>query len=176
MTTLTAFSSSPKFNSILCKHLADKLKLAVESARSYIVQFNRGFRSSKERAECLDIFKLLHALANAAEDVIRSCCQDAWIQAAFLMTNVSEHILSMSFDLEMFTHFFSGSLTSAKLVDRVFKAEVAIIKEKGSRDRETLQRDVTALLQTKGKNSTEYQLATFYKRDLKPDGRTLQVP
>jgi predicted Ser/Thr protein kinase len=173
MTTPSAFSSSPKFNSKLCKHLADKLKLAVESALSFIVQFNGGFRSPEERVECLDIFKLFHALANVAEDVIRSCCQDAWIQAAFLMTNASEHILSMSFDLEMLTHFFSGSLTSTDLVDSVFRTEVAIVKNKASQDRETLIRDVNALVQTKGKNSSEYQLADLLLKRLETRGENL---
>jgi hypothetical protein len=173
MTTPSAFSSSPKFNSKLCKHLADKLKLAVESALSYIVQFNRRFRSPEERVECLDIFKLFHALANVAEDVIRSCCQDAWIQAAFLMTNASEHILSMSFDLEMLTHFFSGSLTSTELADSVFKAEVAIVEKNASHDRGTLRRDVTALLQTKVRTSTEYQLAVLLLKRLETRGENL---
>lgn len=172
-TTPSAFSSSPKFNSKLCKYLADVLKLAEESARSFILQFNSGFRSPEERVECLDIFKLFHALANVAEDIIRSYCQDAWIPAAFLMTTAAEHISSMSFDLEMLTHFFSGRLTSTDLVDSVFKAEVAIVKKNASHDREMLRRDVNALLQTKVRTSTEYQVAVLLLKRLETRGENL---
>nr|PNR59848.1 hypothetical protein PHYPA_002640 [Physcomitrium patens] len=48
MTTPKAFSSPPKVNSELCKHLADKLKSVVERAQSFL---HRRFLSPKDTAK-----------------------------------------------------------------------------------------------------------------------------
>ncbi|XP_073393347.1 light-sensor Protein kinase-like isoform X1 [Physcomitrium patens] len=171
MTTPSAFSSPPKVNSELCKHLADKLKSAVESAQSFL---HRRFLSLEDKAKYIDVFKLFYALAYMAVKVIRSCCQEEWIQAAFLMTNVPEHILSTSFDLEMLAHFFSGSLRSTEVLESIFKAEVAIVNEKASHDRESLVGDLNALLQRRENVSTEtYRLASLLLERLDPQRQNL---
>uniref|UniRef100_A0A7I4A9G8 Protein kinase domain-containing protein n=2 Tax=Physcomitrium patens TaxID=3218 RepID=A0A7I4A9G8_PHYPA len=171
MTTPSAFSSPPKVNSELCKHLADKLKSAVERAQSFL---HRRFLSLEDKAKYIDAFKLFYGLANMAVKVIRSCCQEEWIQAAFLMTNVPEHILSTSFDLEMLNHFFSGSLTSTEVLESIFKAEVAIVNMKASHDRESLVGDVYALLRRGESGSTEtYRLASLTLEKLDPQRQNL---
>jgi hypothetical protein len=83
-----------RFNPGQCKYLADKLKLAVKSADSFLVLLNKKdlyFPSKEDEVNCLKIFKLLYASAKEVEDFIQShCSKDAWIQAAMSLTNVSE--------------------------------------------------------------------------------------
>ncbi|XP_024373663.1 light-sensor Protein kinase [Physcomitrium patens] len=171
MNTPSSFSSPPKVNSELCKHLADKLKSAVERAQSFL---HIRFLLYGGTPKYVDAFKLFYGLANMAVEVIRSCCQEEWIQAAFLMTNVAKHILSTSFDLEMLTHFFSGCWTSSKVLENIFKAELAIVNKKASQDRESLVEDLNALLQRRENVSTEtYRLASLLLERLDPQRQNL---
>ena len=144
-----------------CKHLADKLKLAADSAQTFLGLFMSSESHSKDdRENCLIVFKLLYALANVAESFIRACSQDAWIQAALLMTNVLEHTLAVSFDLEVLTRLFNGKLKLTK-VDLIYKAESASVKAKAAKDTETLVLGVNELLQTRDRTTREYHLAAL---------------
>ncbi|KAG0624569.1 hypothetical protein M758_3G257400 [Ceratodon purpureus] len=161
--------TSPKFNYEQCKYLADKLTSAVESADSFLELLNSGhycFPSSEETANCLEIFKLLHAIAMEVENFIQSCCKDQWIQAAVALINVSGHVSSLGFNLILWTVVFSNSkdlkprhsLTLAD-VDNLVKVEVGIVNAKASLDREVLLRKLNAVLQIQHSTSEEYQLA-----------------
>ncbi|KAG0598587.1 hypothetical protein M758_12G086300 [Ceratodon purpureus] len=176
LTSLSGFISL-KFNHGQCKYLADKLKLAVKSADSFLVLLSKRyfwFPSPEDKASCLKIFKLLYASAKEVENFIQSqCSKDAWIQAAMSSTNVSEYVLSIGFNLELWTLVFSKSeklrarrsFTLTK-VDAVFKAEAKIVKERALRDRDLLLRNVNSVLQTKKPTSIEYQLAGLLRERL----------
>jgi hypothetical protein len=120
--------SSRKFNDAQCDYLVDKLKVAVQSACSFlelscgehhgppsVVDIARYHGSDsyadfvKHRANRLhvdsvnrvEIFKFLLALAKQIESFVQGCCQDEWIQSAITLTNVEEYVLSLGFKLEL---------------------------------------------------------------------------
>ncbi|KAG0560058.1 hypothetical protein KC19_10G151200 [Ceratodon purpureus] len=156
-----------------CNYLAEKLKSAAKRAHSFLPLVHSGFLSVEEIADCLNVFKLFYALSNIVEKYIQNCCQaDAWIQSAFLMTNVTEHTLSVSVDLELLTEFFSGSLTLAKL-DSVYRDEAAVVRNKASQDRAKLFRDLNTLLQTREKTSAKYRLADLLLKRLESQQQNL---
>jgi len=91
MTTsaIDLFPNPPKFNNAQCQYLAEKLKLVVENAELFLQNLNSGefrFPSPElDTPKCLEVFKLLYALANVVEHFIESCCKPKdteWIQAA----------------------------------------------------------------------------------------------
>ncbi|KAG0579405.1 hypothetical protein KC19_4G096100 [Ceratodon purpureus] len=161
---------SHRVNYKQCKYLAQKLKLAVERAHLFLL-LRIGEALSAE--ELVDVFKLLLALANAVEEFIRSCCQNPWIQAAFLMTNVSEHVLAISFDLELLADFFSGKVLIRTTVDSFYRTEALIVKNKASQDREALLTDLNTLLQRGVGASAEHQLADFLLKRLETQRQNL---
>jgi hypothetical protein len=71
-------STSAKFNREQCQYLADKLKMAVQSAESFLELINTWDSTlySSDMARSLEIFKLLFALAKGAESFIQACCKD----------------------------------------------------------------------------------------------------
>ncbi|KAG0624568.1 hypothetical protein M758_3G257300 [Ceratodon purpureus] len=169
--TLRNHSTSPKFNFEQCKYLVDKLNMAVDSADSFLLLIKRGFfwfPSQEDAANCLEVFKLLHALATEVENFVQICSKDAWIQAAVTLSNVSEHISFIGFNLMLWTVHFSEltqlrgrrSLTLTQ-VDGIFKAEVEVVKVKASLDRETMLTNLHDVLQTRKPSSTDYQLAVL---------------
>jgi hypothetical protein len=173
-----------RFNPGQCKYLADKLKLAVKSADSFLVLLNKKdlyFPSKEDEVNCLKIFKLLYASAKEVEDFIQShCSKDAWIQAAMSLTNVSEYVAGIGFNLELWTLVFSKSeklkarrsftLTD---VDAVFEAEVENVRVKASADREMLLRNTNAVLKTEKPTSAEYQLAALLRERLEGSSRLI---
>ncbi|KAG0604109.1 hypothetical protein M758_10G145700 [Ceratodon purpureus] len=165
-------STSHRVNYEQCNYLAEKLKSTAKWAHSFLPLVNSGFLSVEEIADCLNVFKLFYALSNIVEKYVQNCCQDAWVQSAFLMTNVTEHILSVSVDLELLTEFFSGSLTLAKL-DSVYRDEAAVVRNKASQDRAKLFRDLNTLLQTREKTSAEYRLADILLKRLESQQQNL---
>jgi hypothetical protein len=148
-------SSSLQFNHELCKYLADKLKVAVRSALSFsesMAFWYSKFASDEDRGRSLEIYKLLFALSKEVEAFIQGCSKDAWVQSAIFLTNVSEHIASLGFDLEFCTFVFSSrkkygslNLTVAES-SRLRKAEADIIEEKSLLDQMRLYEDARALL------------------------------
>ena len=93
---------SAKFNHGQCMYLSQKLNLAIQSAHSILEVLN-SFHSQEDMAKCLESFKLLYGLAMEVENFIQSCCKDAWTQATVMLTNVSEYISLIGFDLELWT-------------------------------------------------------------------------
>ena len=122
----------------------------------------------------LEIFRVLFALAKEVESFIKSCCKDAWTQAAMTLSNVSEHVSFIAFNLEVWTILYSES-KSKKLTARgrakqsftstevatIYKAEVENLKKSVFRDKENLLINLDAQLYTKKETSMEYQLAAF---------------
>jgi hypothetical protein len=177
-------SSSLKFNHELCKYLADKLKVAVQSALSFvelIASWYSKIASDEDRGRSLEIFKRLFALSKEVEAFIQGCSKDAWVQSAIFLTNASEHIASLCFDLEFCTFLFSSrkkvgllpTLTVAE-ISRLRKAEADIVEEKSHLDQLRLYEDARALLtQPRTPGSANEQQVTFLLERLR--GRGLHV-
>jgi predicted Ser/Thr protein kinase len=159
MTLLSA--STLKFNHGQCRYLAKKLNLAVEYACSVLEALNNEqVGPQKVMVHSLEAFKLLYALAMEVENIIQSCCRDAWTLAAVSLTDVSEHISSIGFNLELWRLVFYQRKTRAD-VDNIFQAEAEFVKEHASVDKETLLRDIHALLQRRKMSITEYERASL---------------
>jgi hypothetical protein len=174
---------SPKLNYAQCKYLADKLKSVVESGECFLKLLIDGdlrFPSRSDMANCLEVFKLLYALADAVEQFIQSCCEDLWIQTAVFWSNASEHVSSLSFNLQLCTLVFlvskemrAGQSLTPTEVDAVYKAEVKLVKEMESEDRTTLVTKVKEYLQKEKKTEGLYDhLADLLLRRLQPSGDT----
>ena len=126
-----AMRSGAKFNHHQCEYLTEKLRLAVESA--LLLRINRGyfFLEPENIENRLEMFKLLLVLSQEVENFIQDCCKDDWIQAVVLSSNVSGHISSLGFHLELCTILFQFWRRSAGLrnsltlteVDDIFKLE-----------------------------------------------------
>ncbi|KAG0553639.1 hypothetical protein KC19_12G027300 [Ceratodon purpureus] len=91
---MTMVSAALKFNQEQCDYLAEKLKVAVRSAHSYleVISLWRSPSASTDNeieTRALEVFKLLFALGMEVETFIKGCCKDTWIQSAILMTNMS---------------------------------------------------------------------------------------
>ena len=177
-------SSSLKFNQELCKYLADKLKVAVQSALSFvelIASWYSKIASDEDRGKSLEIFKLLFALSKEVEAFIQDCSKDAWVQSAIFLTNVSERITSLGFHLEFCTFVFSsrkkyGSLHTLTVAEssRLRKAEADIVEEKSHLDQLRLYEDAKALLtQPRKPGSADEQQVMFLLERLR--GRGLHV-
>jgi len=162
---------SAKFNQEQCKYLAAKLDIALQSARSIIEQINKWYLSSASPEDMigyLEIFKLLLLMGLEAEGFIQDCYKDdSWIQNAIMLRNVSEHVASMGFNLELCTIIFSnrksGILRSLTLSDvtNLRQAEVEIMKEKSALDERKLCVALSDVTRQHMSSSTEWQLATF---------------
>jgi hypothetical protein len=179
-------SSSLKFNHELCKYLADKLKVAVRSALSFfepIASWYSKFASHEDRGRSLEIFKLLFVLSKEVEAFIQDCSKDAWVQSAIFLTNVSEHITSLGFDLEFCTFVFSsrrkfGSLHTLTVaeISRLRKAEADIVEEKSHLDQLRLYEDARALLtQSRKPGIADEQQVTFLLERLRGRGLHLSA-
>jgi hypothetical protein len=153
-------SPSAKFNRGQCMYLSQKLNLAIQSAHSILEVLN-SFHSQEDMAKCLESFKLLYALAMEVENFIQSCCKDAWTQAMVMLTNVSEYISLIGFDLELWTAIQSNQFKTLAEVNNVFQAEVEVVKQQASRDKETILKKLHALLPTRKVTSIEYQQAAL---------------
>jgi predicted Ser/Thr protein kinase len=159
MTLLSA--STLKFNHGQCRYLAEKLNLAVECACYVLEALNSDpVGPLKDMVDCLEAFKLLYALAMEVENIIQSCCRDAWTLAAVTLTDVREHISSIGFNLELWRLVYYQRNTRV-VVEHIFKAEVKVVKEHASVDKKTLLRDIHALLQRKKLSVIEHERASL---------------
>lgn len=163
-------SSAPKFNQNQCKYLAGKLDMVVQSAHVIADRINTWYFSStspEDMSGCLEIFKLLFSMGLEAEGFIQNCCKDAWIQSAIMLTNQSERVASIGFNLEFCTIVFSerklGRLKSLTLseVASLRQAEAEIVKEKANLDELKLYVDLSNVTRFSMSSSAEWQLATF---------------
>ncbi|KAG0612962.1 hypothetical protein M758_6G066100 [Ceratodon purpureus] len=164
-TSLPTRSISPKFHFKQCEYLVDKLRLAVEGADSFLLLLNAeyaGFPSTEHSANCLESFKLLYALSREVESFTQNCCKDTWIQAALTMTNVSELVSSVGFNLELWRIAFGTRqrLTLTE-VDGVYDTEVQSVKEKALSDVRTISTSLNAVLRSGKSSISEQQLAAF---------------
>jgi len=143
-------SASIKFNHELCKYLANKLSMTVQSARLFteLPHETLLMPCSSNVLKISKVFKRFLAIAKEVEIFIQDCCKDAWAQVAMTLTNMSEHVSSMGFELELYKIIFSNSnqRLSSTEIHAVRRAEVKLVEEKASRDKETLLEKVKAEL------------------------------
>ena len=161
--------SPQQFNSEQCGYLTEKLKVVVGSSRAFIM---RDLCLSVDMERWAKIFKYLLALAKQIVSFVQGCCKDAWIQAAMTLTNVSEYVSSLGFNLELcraaFSVVFTGSerLTLGE-VGNIHKVEVEIVEKKASVDVQSLLRKVTRELNSLREENRE--LATYLHQRLLRD-------
>ncbi|KAG0569469.1 hypothetical protein KC19_6G092800 [Ceratodon purpureus] len=151
MEAVQKMSSSLKFNNEQCVYLADKLKVVVQSGSLFLQKVDKRF-SSDDSTGLAEIFKLLVALGKQIESFVEGCCKDAWIQAAMTMTNVSQYVSSLGFNLELCRVAFcvdfavSECLLSSDEVADINKTEADIVEKKASADKDLLLEKVTETL------------------------------
>ena len=131
-----------KFNNEQCDYLAQKLEVVVHSASSFLEVSHAAPCSSGDTARAVENFKLLLALAKHIESFVHGCCEDAWIQSAMTLSNVSEYVSSIGFNLELCRVAFCKDCAASGLtldeVDDINRSEVEIVEKKASTDADTL--------------------------------------
>ncbi|KAG0612965.1 hypothetical protein M758_6G066400 [Ceratodon purpureus] len=122
-----------------------------------------GSLSTEHSANCLESFKLLYALSREVESFTQNCSKDTWIQDALTMTNVSELVSSIGFNLELWRIAYRTGRRSLTLTEVVvvYDTEVQSVKEKASSDLETLSTSLNAVLRSDKSSISEQQLAAF---------------
>ncbi|KAG0555862.1 hypothetical protein KC19_11G008900 [Ceratodon purpureus] len=128
---------SCKFHKMQCEHLVFKREVLVQSARSVLnVDLVHGPCSSV----MAETFKLMLTLAIQIKDFVQSCCvkSEIWIQTAMTMTNTSEYVSSLGFNVELCKLICEGFLgerqgpgssTTVELQGRISKTEAEIVGE-----------------------------------------------
>lgn len=144
---------SRKFNDEQCGYLVDKLKWSLQLAEAFLGRLFRLpmliLQSIEDITRCIEVFKLFLALALEIESFIQGCCREDWLQAAMTLTNSSEYVSSLGFNLRLCGAYFSpvfgllipfpGRLTSsAAEVARIEREEVEMVREKASLDVDVL--------------------------------------
>ncbi|KAG0609141.1 hypothetical protein M758_8G161200 [Ceratodon purpureus] len=166
---------SPKFNNKQCQYLAGKLKAVLQSASLFLRishHEHHELGASIDMGRHVEIFKLLLALAKEIESFIQGCCKDEWIKAAMTLTNVSEYVSSMGFNLELCKIAFckscaaSGSLTLDQ-IEVICKDEAEVVKRNASIDVDTLFAKVIYDLTEKTLSSDQNDLAIYLLQRLK---------
>lgn len=161
--------ASLKFNNEQCGYLADRLKVVVKSASSFLQVLRDNCYEpclSGDVAKWVDVFKLLLSLAKQIEIFIQGCCKEEWIQAAMTLTNVSKYVSSLGFNLELCRVAFcsdmtaTGSLTSDH-VDDIYRAGAEMVKMKASVDVKTLLEKV--ILEQNSLSVKNRDLATYFE-------------
>ncbi|KAG0588078.1 hypothetical protein KC19_2G214300 [Ceratodon purpureus] len=131
---------SCKFNRMQCEHLVLKLEVLVKSARSFLsVDLVHGPCSSVMAGKWVEIFKLLLTLANQIKDFVQRCCKNEWIQTAMTMTNTSEYVSSLGFNVELYCKVVCksfleeregpGSFTTDEFQRRMSKTEANNVED-----------------------------------------------
>lgn len=137
---------SRKFNNEQCEYLAQRLEMVVHSASSF-VEGSRMYAmcasgSSTDKARGVEIFRLLLALAKQIENFVQGCCENMWIQSAMTLTNVSEYVSSLGFNLELCRVAFCKDCAATGLtvdeVDDINRGEVEVVEKNASADVDTL--------------------------------------
>ena len=171
------------FNNEQCKYLAHKLRRAMFFANWFFdFEFPRSmFATPEYQVRCLELSRTLFLLAKEVVCFIQGCSKEPWIQAAVMLSNMSDHVLSLGFDLELCAISFT-SLTSFKClrfheVSDLRIVEARIAEEKAARlDHGRLLTKVKALIQPGQASTDEYELATFLFQRLISSPRPLSSP
>ncbi|KAG0600611.1 hypothetical protein M758_11G047300 [Ceratodon purpureus] len=115
-----------------------------------------------------EISKMLLSFGTEVESFIQGCSKDAWIQSAIEQGNMSEHISSLGFNLQLFTTVLSTrkkfatlpSLTVAQVAN-MREDEARIVKKIAALDEMRLIEDVNDMIQSSKLGSDRLKLATF---------------
>ena len=71
---------------------------------------------------------------------IQACCKEAWIQAAVLLSNVEQHVLSIGLNLDLCTLFFTAQVGFEGVHGAEFegfnKVEAEIVREQAAMNTE----------------------------------------
>jgi serine/threonine protein kinase len=117
----------------------------------------------------VEIFKLLLALAKQIESFIHGCYKDTWIQSAMTLTNISEYVSSIGFNLELCRIAFCKNCAAIGLtldeVDGISKGEVEIVEKKASIDVDALFDKVLLIMPSLSHENKD--LAIYLLRRLK---------
>jgi len=169
-------NTSPKFNYEQCKYLADRLASALTGVDTFLWIF-RVKCGGADVTEHLDIFKFFLSLAFEVETFVQGCCTDAWIQAAFTLANMVEHVILLGFNLELYRVAFLFNIDewrfthkqTADEVAQISEVVVEAVKKGAARDMETLLKKLEdAKMPPVGKFRREdVELATFLLERLK---------
>ena len=192
---LLRISNEPsRFNHELCNFLVNELERVVHSARCYLKLFPTGSPSEDHIARCLETCKLLFVSAKQVESFVQGCSKlDGKSLAAIILPNVSDHILSVGFDLELCDTIFcdmrkrkaTKSTRFNEFSADVSEGEVNFVdrsaifgKRRASLDKETLLTNVKALIQSSELDEEGLRLATFLSTRLERQigGKIFEVP
>ena len=168
MTSYTNRTPSLRFNHEQCKHLARKLKIAVQSAQLFFAHIKTWYTTCappEHMAEILEIFKLLFALSKEVESFIQRCCKEQWIQSAIMLTNVWRHIWSITFRLEFCTIVFnSRKISEASVTPEalalISQSEAETVKEMADLDKRKMSMELHDLIHSISSRET-MELAMF---------------
>ncbi|KAG0564885.1 hypothetical protein KC19_8G147700 [Ceratodon purpureus] len=142
-----------KFNREQCEYLIDKLKGAIRSASSFLEVLQAKDHGHPSQAMGAQTIELLVASAKQVESFVQGCCKDLWIESAMTLTNMSEYVSSLGFNLELcrvtLCEVWSGtrSLTLDE-VDDINRNEVETVKLKALVDVDALLTKVILSLHT----------------------------
>ena len=124
----------------------------------------------EEEFNLLEVFEMLYMMAKEAESFIEACCEAAWIQAAVKLTDMSEHVSAVGFNLELCAIVFDPdsrkweasepSLIFLELVDQMNKDEVDTVRKRASQDKKALMERVEALSQSIKARPEDRELAS----------------
>ncbi|KAG0554668.1 hypothetical protein KC19_12G109800 [Ceratodon purpureus] len=178
---------SCKFNKKQCGYLALKLEGLVECSGSFLRAAQCKPCPSAIAEKWVETFKLMLTLSKQIDDFVQSCCKEEWIQTAMTMTNTSEYVSSLGWNVELCKvacegfleeRGGSGSFTAVELqrftwakLDEMYKIEVVIVKKQAEEDLVTLRDKVTAeltFLEGETKDVAIYLLQILLKVQSRP--------
>ena len=164
---MTSEGSNVKIHHEQCRYLVRKLEMVVTSLRSKDVDTSLPSSSRRYAREFLEVCKLLYQLANEVESFILNCCKDEWIQSVMIQTDVSKHVATRAFQLELLMLRLQKVLGSASLtlewteVERLHADEFNKVQATASIDRGILvKRLENVICDSNNPKNEQFYLAT----------------
>ena len=112
---MTSEGSNVKVHHEQCRYLVHKLEMVVTLIKSKGLDTTLPSSSLRYAEEFLKTCKLLYQLVNEIERFILNCCKDEWIQSVMILTDVSKHVATRAFQLELLMLRLHKILGSASL-------------------------------------------------------------
>lgn len=112
---MTFEGSNVKVHHEQCRYLVHKLEMVVTLIKSKDLDTTLPSSSHVYLEELLKVSKLLYQLVNEMESFILNCCKDEWIQSAMILSDVSKHVATRAFQLELLMLRLHKMLGSASL-------------------------------------------------------------
>ena len=184
---MTSEGSNVKVHHEQCRYLVRKLEMVVTLLRTQGLDTSLPSSSCGYAREFLRVCKLLYQLANEVESFILNCCKDEWIQSVMIQTDVSKHVATRAFQLELLMLRLQQNLGSASLtlewteVESLHADEVNKVQATASIDRGILvKRLETVICDSNNLKNEQFYLATCVLQRLEfqqaqPDSRHWEV-